>query len=52
MPRPSGDMAEWQTLKVTVHPRLRLGWTVTPWVGHYAMTPSGQGIICIMYMVT
>ena len=33
MPRPSGHMAEWPTRGLIVHP---------------AMTPSGQGIICIL----
>ena len=30
----------------------RLGWTITAQVGHSAMTPSGQGIICIMFTKT
>ena len=51
MPRPSGDMAEVtaEVAEVTVHPRRSRGWTITPRVGHSAMSPSGQGIICILY---
>ena len=28
--------------------KIHVQWTITPWVGHFAMSPSGQGIICIM----
>ena len=48
MPWPEGVMAEWPTRGVIVHPRQSQEWTITSMVGHSAMSPSGQGIICIL----